>query len=186
MKELAWTEAVKLASPYSYALAVSLDAAGRPNAMGLGWWCYLSAEPKLLGIAVAPERYTHECIRHTREFTLCFPSKLMALAAWKCGQVSEREVDKFAEFGLRALPAKVVKPPLIKNCTVAFECKLAQEVATGDHTLFVGKIVATHGNPDKKEHLFTQFFSKLVSMAHDGGCDWKLDRTLGLPGQLQR
>ncbi|OGK10544.1 MAG: hypothetical protein A2Y63_03320 [Candidatus Riflebacteria bacterium RBG_13_59_9] len=186
MKEMKWVEAVKLASPYSYALAVSLNPEGRPNAMGLGWWCYLSAKPKLLGIAIAPERYTHECIQHTREFTLCFPSKVMALAAWKCGLESGREMDKFAEFGLKALPAKIVKTPLIKGSTVAFECKLAQEVAVGDHTLFVGEIVAAHGDPEKKEHLFTQFFSKLVSIANDGGCDWKLDKTLGIPGQLKR
>ena len=186
MQEIDWGRAVQLASPYSYVLAVSLDKKGTPNVMGVGWWCYLSAKPKLLGIAVAPERYTHECLMNSMEFTLNFPSKEIALEAWKCGQVSGRQINKIAQFGLRTKPSKLVRAPLLADSTAAFECKVKDRNKVGDHTFFVGEIVACHGDLDKKEHLYTQLFSKVVSISHDGVCDWRLDETMEIPGQLSR
>jgi flavin reductase (DIM6/NTAB) family NADH-FMN oxidoreductase RutF len=186
MKKTKWTDAVLLASPYSLALVVSLDPSRMANVMAASWWCYLSAKPKLLGVAVAPERYTHICIRHSREFTLCFPSKEIALPAWKCGQLSGRRVNKPEELGLKLLPAAEVKAPLLKGSTAAFECTLTSQYKTGDHTFFVGEIVASHGDANNPEHLYTRFFDKAVSISHHGKCDWKLDETLGIPGELSR
>jgi len=37
LREIQWGEAITLASPYPYVLAVTLDKTGRPNAIGLGW-----------------------------------------------------------------------------------------------------------------------------------------------------
>lgn len=186
MKEMEWTQSVLLGSPYSYVLVVSLDAKGIPNVMGVGWWCYLSAKPKLLGIAIAPERYTHSCIEHSKEFNLCFPSKEIALEAWQCGKISGRDVQKIEKYNLKTMPAKFVKAPLLADSAAAFECKLHSKFPAGDHTFFVGEIVACHGDAEKKEHLFTQFFSKLVSVSYDGKCDWNLEETLGIPGKLSR
>jgi len=186
VKRIKWTDAVLLASPYSLALVVSLDPSRMANVMALSWWCYLSAKPRLLGIAVAPERYTHTCIKHSKEFTLCFPGKEIALAAWKCGQLSGRSANKFEELGLKSLPAAEIKAPLIKGSIAAFECRLVNQYTTGDHAFFVGEIVASHGDANNPEHLYTRFFNKVVSISHDGKCDWKLDETLGIPGELSR
>jgi flavin reductase (DIM6/NTAB) family NADH-FMN oxidoreductase RutF len=184
MKEMEWTQSVLLGSPYSYVLAVSLDAKGIPNVMGVGWWCYLSAKPNLLGMAISPERYTHSCIEHSKEFTLCFPHKNIALEAWQCGKVSGHDVHKVEKYCLNTMPAKFVKAPLLTDSSAAFECKLHAKYPVGDHTFFVGEIVACHGDAEKKEHLYTQFFSKLVSASYDGICDFSLEETLGIPGKL--
>jgi flavin reductase (DIM6/NTAB) family NADH-FMN oxidoreductase RutF len=186
MQEMDWARAVQLASPYSYVLAVSMDRQGTPNVMGVGWWCYLSAVPKLLGISIAPERYTHDCIMHSMEFTLNFPAKEIALEAWKCGHFSGKQINKIAEYGLRTQPSKIVNAPLLADSTAAFECRLKTHHNAGDHTFFVAEIVACHGDVARKEHLYTEFFSKVVSLSHEGTCDWKLDETLGIPGQLTR
>lgn len=186
MKETEWTQSVLLGSPYSYVLAVSLDAKGVPNVMGVGWWCYLSAKPKLLGIAIAPARYSHECIEHSKEFTLNFPHKSIALEAWQCGKISGRDVQKIEKYSLKTMPAKFVKAPLLADSAAAFECMLHSKIHTGDHTFFVGEIVACYGDAEKKEHLYTQFFSKLVSASHDGKCDWNLEETMGIQGKLSR
>jgi len=186
MKEMEWTQSVLLGSPYSYVLVVTLDAKGVPNVMGVGWWCYLSAKPKLLGIAIAPERYTHECIIHSKEFTLCFPHRDIALEAWQCGKTSGTDVNKIEKYNLKTHPSKFVKAPLLADCSAAFECILHSKHPAGDHTFFVGEIVACHGDVEKKEHLYTQLFSKLVSVSHDGKCDWNLAETLGITGKLSR
>jgi flavin reductase (DIM6/NTAB) family NADH-FMN oxidoreductase RutF len=186
MQEMDWARAVQLASPYSYVLAVSMDRQGTPNVMGVGWWCYLSANPKLLGIAIAPARYTHECLEHSKEFTLNFPAKEIALEAWQCGKISGRDMNKIEKLGLKTQPSKVVSAPLLADCAAAFECKLHSQYLAGDHTFFIGEIVACHGDAEKKEHLYTEFFSKVVSLSHEGICDWKLDETLSIPGKLSR
>jgi len=184
MQEVEWAKGVLLGSPYAYVLAVTVNEAGIPNAMGVGWWTYLSAKPRLLGMAIAPQRYTHDCLQQVPEFTLCFPGKELALPAWRCGQISGRAVNKFEELGLTPLPSKQVKPPLIEGSTVAFECRVANALETGDHIFDVGEIVAVHGDLENREHLYTEFYSRVISMAHDGKPDWKLEETLGLPDQL--
>jgi flavin reductase (DIM6/NTAB) family NADH-FMN oxidoreductase RutF len=186
MQEVDWAKGVQLGSPYAYVLAVTVNAEGVPNVMGVGWWCYLSAKPKLLGMAIATQRYTHDCLQDVPEFTLCFPGKELALPAWRCGQVSGRAVNKFEELGLTALPSKHVRPPIIDGSTVAFECKVANVVPAGDHLFYIGEILAVHGDLQNREHLFTESYSRLVSLSHDGKVDWKLEETLGLPNQLSR
>ena len=62
------------------------------------------------------------------------------------GRKSGRDVDKFQETGLTAIPAQVVKAPLIAECWGHIECKVVKEVDVGVHTMFVGEIVAASAN----------------------------------------
>jgi len=71
-----------------------------------------------------------------------------------CGTHSGRDVDKFKETGLVAVPAKNVRPPLIEECVANFECRVVGEIETGDHTIFVGEIVAAHVSGEKKRRLY--------------------------------
>ncbi|MCP8315386.1 MAG: flavin reductase, partial [archaeon] len=64
------------------------------------------------------------------------------------GSVSGKDVDKFKASNLTPLPAKRVKPPLIGECVAHIECVLASNLDTGDHTIFVGKVVAAQANRD--------------------------------------
>jgi flavin reductase (DIM6/NTAB) family NADH-FMN oxidoreductase RutF len=57
-------------------------------------------------------------------------------------------LDKFKETRLTPSPAKTVKPPIIKECIAHIECTLYQQIAAGDHTLFVGEIKAAYVNED--------------------------------------
>ena len=68
LEKLNWAEAVTLASPYPYVLGVANSPDGKPNAIGLCWWTFTSVKPPLLIISVAPERYSHECLKHSGEF----------------------------------------------------------------------------------------------------------------------
>lgn len=44
------------------------------------------------------------------------------------------------------MKAKIVKSPIIKECVAHLECKLSQQVTTGDHTIFVGEILVAYAN----------------------------------------
>jgi flavin reductase (DIM6/NTAB) family NADH-FMN oxidoreductase RutF len=174
-QELNWKEAVTLASPYPYLLVTSVDKEGKPNAMGIGWWSFTSMNPPLFLVSVGKGRHTLECIKHTKDFVACFPGESIAKGAWVCGTKSGRDCDKLAEAGLSTIPAKKVKAPIIEGSTVAFECKVTDEIETGDHVVFVGEIVAMSGDPEKPMHLYSIFYNRLVSMDTEGNRNFTVD-----------
>jgi flavin reductase (DIM6/NTAB) family NADH-FMN oxidoreductase RutF len=65
------------------------------------------------------------------------------------GTCSGADTDKFARFNLTASPGKVVKAPLIKECLVNIECKVADIVTK--HNIVVLEAVAAHIDPGRKE-----------------------------------
>lgn len=110
-------------SPAALITAVSED--GKANIITLGEVYNLSiAEPVIIGISIAKPRYTHELITRTGEFVVNLPSARILEKVDRCGSVSGHDVDKFAAFGLTALPATQVRPPLIAECPVNLECRL--------------------------------------------------------------
>jgi flavin reductase (DIM6/NTAB) family NADH-FMN oxidoreductase RutF len=173
LKEMNWKDAVTVASPYPYLLVTGTDKDGKPNAMGIGWWSFTSMNPPLMLVSIGKTRYTLECIRHTADFVACFPSQEQAAGAWLCGGRSGRGRDKLKEAGLKAVPAKAVKAPIIEGSTAAFECRVVNEVETGDHIVIIGEIVATHGDADRRMHLYSVFYSKLIAMDTEGTVNMK-------------
>ena len=82
-----------------------------------------------------------------------------------CGSVSGRDRDKFLENRLTPVPSRQVRPPIIQECAVHYECRtlhrndmapdtLAQAVedefyAEGDyHRVYFGEIVAVYADDD--------------------------------------
>jgi len=174
LQEIDWNEAIKLASPFPYVLAVTMDNNGKANIIGLGWWTIMNWGPPKLAISVGHARYSHQCLEDNPEFTLCFPSNEISKGAWFAGKKSGKEHDKFAEAGLEKIPAKKVKTPIIKGSTVAFECKVFKTVDVGDHTLFLADIVAIHGDKEKASHIYTIGYEKMLGF----GTDLKVEKNL--------
>ena len=154
MREIPPGEGWARVRPEWVALAVTMDDAhGRPNIITLGWTMHASGTPSMAAIAVGKTRYSHELLLETREFVLAYPNSRMGEAALFCGTHSGRDVDKFAEADLEPLPAKFVRPPLIKGAVVNFECRVVGTADAGDHTIFIGEILAAHEEPDESEIL---------------------------------
>jgi flavin reductase (DIM6/NTAB) family NADH-FMN oxidoreductase RutF len=81
--------------------------------------------------------------------------------------VSGRDHDKFEETGLTAIPAKKVKPPIIKECVAHLECRLHSQLKTGDHTIFVGEVVEAYANKDAFREAYDTKKAKMIF--HLGG-----------------
>ncbi|MDI6884230.1 MAG: flavin reductase family protein [Hadesarchaea archaeon] len=145
--EVPGSKAYRLVYPRLVVLVSCIDPeTGKPNIITIAWAAPLSARPPLVGILVAPHRYSHELISKSREFVINLPPVEILDKAIKCGRTSGRRHDKFSEFGLTAKPAKTVKSPIIEECVAHLECKLADQLTMGDHTLFVGEVVAAYAN----------------------------------------
>ena len=129
-------------------MATCADREGRPNIITLGMYMPISTNPPMVCIGVAPQRYSHRLIEETEEFVINTPSITLEEQMHYCGVKSGRDVDKFAETGLTPIPALKVKPPRIEECFGHIECRVVQSHVCGDHTLFVGDVVATSADED--------------------------------------
>lgn len=168
METVAERIAFGLTAPLPYVLITSIGKDGKPNVMGASWVTRVSFTPFLIMISISPERFSHGLIKEQKEFVVCYPSAGQEKEARVCGTRSGRDGDKFAASGLIAVPSQKVKPPTIKDCTVAFECRVIGSHVAGDHTLFIGEVVATTGNPTSEKHLFGTSKFKLIAMDGEG------------------
>ncbi len=154
MQEVPIGQAFKRKYPEQIALAVSVDQAGTPDIITLGWAMPTSNQPPMVAISVGLTRYSHELITKSKEYVLAFPGPELSDASLFCGTKSGRDVDKVKELGLKTFPAKVVKPPLLGGCVANFEVKVTGEFLTGDHTIFAGEIIAAHVETETPERVY--------------------------------
>jgi flavin reductase (DIM6/NTAB) family NADH-FMN oxidoreductase RutF len=134
--------ASRLFAPRLTVLVTTVDEEDKPNIITLSWAMPTSFDPPLIAISVGERRYSHELIEGCGEFVVNIPPQAILKKVQLCGKRSGRTVNKFAEAGLTSLASKKVKPPKIKECVAHLECKLVGKLRTGDHTIFVGEVVA--------------------------------------------
>ncbi len=132
--------------PEGVAVAIVKDAQGKFNPITLCWIMRTSFEPPMLAVALAVTRYSLPAIRQAREFVVSLPTAEMSQHALFFGSVSGRDVDKLAQSGVRTEPAGSIDCVLLADAVANFECKLEGELATGDHVILVGRVVASHRN----------------------------------------
>jgi len=151
-------------------LLVSVDAAGKPNAMAIGWGAVgtIWNMPTFTAI-VRPSRYTHGLIKKAMDFTVNVPRSGLEDAVSLCGTKSGRDVDKFAKAHLTPVKARSTKSPIIKECVAHFECsvmcqlgmteksieaKIGRNYKSGNyHTFFIGRILHAYADPNYKSRL---------------------------------
>ncbi|MGC9060643.1 MAG: flavin reductase family protein, partial [Thermoplasmata archaeon] len=133
-------EAYRLFPCFPVAL-VTCGTFERTNIITIGMTHVFSFAPPMLGIGVAPKRYSYQLLKEHREFVINLPTKEIAEAVMKCGSISGRTVEKFKHAGLTKIRSRKVSTGSIKECPIRFECVIKQDFETGDHTWFVGEIV---------------------------------------------
>ena len=137
------TSAWRLLYPRLLVLVTSVGKEGKPNIITLAWTMPTSFDPPLVAISVAGKKFSHKLIEESGEFVINIPPRGLLKQVVFCGSTSGRSVDKFKEADLTPLPSEKVRPPRIKECVAHLECKLVEKFQTGDHTVFVGEVVAS-------------------------------------------
>jgi flavin reductase (DIM6/NTAB) family NADH-FMN oxidoreductase RutF len=154
-KQVEYQDAIKTKYPEQVVIAIAKDKDGRANPVTLGWTMIVSGNPPMMAIAVAKKHYSIGTVRHSKCFTIVYPSSEMADAALFFGSRSGRDVDKFAEFDCETEPTKEIDSVLLADAVANFECTLESETEAGDHIIFVGKVVSSHMNTGPKKRLYT-------------------------------
>ena len=137
--------------PERTVLVVSKGKNGKENIITVGWNMPTSNDPSLLAISIGLTRFSHKLIDEGGEFVVSFPSEGMEKAVLYCGTYSGRYVDKFKETGLTKVPSSCIMPSLIKEAVVNMECKVVDKIKTGDHTIFIGKVLVSHVSEEDKK-----------------------------------
>jgi flavin reductase (DIM6/NTAB) family NADH-FMN oxidoreductase RutF len=162
--------AYRLVHPMHTVLVSCIGKTEKPNIITLAWAMPTSINPPLVAISIAPRRHSHHLIEETKEFVVNIPTMEILKETLFCGRKSGKDNDKFKETGLTPLPAKKVKPPIIKECVAHLECKLHSQFTTGDHTIFVGEIIEAYAD---KETFTDEYDLKKAKMVfHLGGNDF--------------
>lgn len=123
---------------------VSSAAGGKTNIMTMGWHAILEFSPSLVGCVIASDNHSFGMIRASGECVINLPTTALVDQVAKIGNVSGAQVDKFAAFGLTALPATRVGAPLIAECHASFECRLHDDVLVDKYNYFIFEVVAAH------------------------------------------
>lgn len=114
----------------------------KPNIITVAWAGTVCTNPAMLSISVRPERYSYSILEETKEFVVNLVTKELTYACDYCGVRSGREVDKFQQLKLTALPSQKVAAPSIAESPVNLECQVEQIQQLGSHHMFLARIVS--------------------------------------------
>jgi len=145
-------EAYRLFPAFPVAL-VTCGKAENTNIITIGMCHIFSFSPLLLGIGVAPKRYSYKLLKEHPEFVVNLPHKELAKAVMKCGSTTGKNTEKFSYAGLTKIESKKVSTPSIKECPVRFECIKRMEFETGDHVWFIGEVVHCEAENYRREEM---------------------------------
>src|SRR5581483_4492488 len=98
-----------------------------------------------------PARHTHDMIKYSEEFALNIPTRELLHHVQYLGSVSGVELNKLELTRLRTSRARKVEAPLLEGCVGWIECGVHDAYTIGDHTLFVGKVVAASAEKEAFE-----------------------------------
>lgn len=173
--------------PSPAALITSTSADGKANIITLGEVYNLSvSKPVIVGISIAKARYSHTLISESLEYVVNLPTTRIFEKVDRCGTMSGRDVDKFAEVGLTPVPALEVSPPLIAECPVNLECKVIGIQEIGDHDMFTGQVIAEHVDEEMLDENGRIQVGKLDGLCYVSGEYWSLGQKLGHHGFSKR
>lgn len=137
-------------------ILVTTNLEGKDNIITLDWAMPVSFEPCLIAISVAPQRFSSNMLKGSKEFVVAIPTPEMEEAVLYCGSHSGKDTDKFKETGLTKQKAEKISAPLIKEAGANIECRLVDTIEAGDHSIFIGEILKVHKTND----------SVLVNLGH--------------------
>ena len=167
--------------PTPVVLVTSIDESGKANIITLAWAGVVNSDPPIIGISIRPERFSHGCVKRSKEFVVNLPSEEMVRKVDACGILSGREADKFASMGWNQAPAQKVKPPLIDECSVQMECRVRETISLGSHDLFLGEVVALHVKEEIQKEKGRIDITKALPLAFCPGANeyWSLGKCIG-------
>lgn len=111
------------------------------NLITIAWAGVVCSKPPMISVSIRKSRLSHTIISNTKEFTLNLIGRELCESMDFCGVKSGREVDKFAECHLTAVPAPELSvAPAVAEAPAFLSCKVTQVIELGSHDLFLAEV----------------------------------------------
>jgi flavin reductase (DIM6/NTAB) family NADH-FMN oxidoreductase RutF len=168
-KALPLDEATRLINPGPVVI-VTASYKGRVNAMPAAWVVPLSKGPPLIGVSIQQSHLTHDLVVRSQQFAVSVPGRGIAEQVLRLGKLSGHDVDdKLALVGLHTMEAKEIDAPLIEEGLAWIECGVVDAFRVGDHTLFVGQVLAAMVQDQAFDEAWLLEEEELKPLHHLGG-----------------
>lgn len=165
--------------PLPVVLVTCSDGKGNSNIFTVAWTGTVCSDPPMVSISVRPQRYSHSLIHDTGEFVINLTTRRLVFATDYCGVRSGRDVDKFREMKLTALPAQKVGAPLIGESPVNIECRVSQVIRLGSHDLFLANVEAVHAQEAYMDEKGRFFLDRAQPVVYSHGTYYALGKAVG-------
>ena len=149
----------------------------KSNIMTISWTMVVDFTP-VFAFTTGEWNHSYAALRKHRECVIAIPTVDLLDKVVGIGTCSGADTDKFAKFRLTPAPARLVKPPLIRECVANIECKVIDIVKR--HNIVVLEAVAAHVDPARKE-------KRMIHAVGDGTFivdGRKLDRRKMMAGKI--
>ena len=165
--------------PLPVVLVTCSDGKGNSNIFTVAWTGTVCSDPPMVSISVRPQRYSHSLIHDTGEFVINLTTRRLVFATDYCGVRSGRDVDKFREMKLTALPAQKVGAPLIGESPVNIECRVSQVIRLGSHDMFLANVEAVHAQEAYMDEKGRFFLDRAQPVVYSHGTYYALGKAVG-------
>jgi flavin reductase (DIM6/NTAB) family NADH-FMN oxidoreductase RutF len=149
MKALPLSKVYQLLEPGPVVLLTTAQR-GRANVMTMSWHMMVEFEPPQVACVVSGNNHSFAALNATGECAIAVPARKLVQKVVAVGNCSGRDVDKFAEFGLRTTPASRVKAPLLPACFANLECKVIDRRFVNTYNLFILEVRKAWIDPAQK------------------------------------
>lgn len=147
MRQLELSKAFTLMESGPVILVTTHDG-GQDNIMTISWTMVMDFTP-VFAITTGEWNYSYAALRKHRECVIAIPTVDLLDKVVGIGTCSGVDTDKFAKFKLTRVPARHVRPPLIKECLANIECQVIDIVEK--HNVVVLQAVAAYVDTTRKE-----------------------------------
>lgn len=122
----------------------------KDNVMAATWHMPVSYTPPMYAIAVGKNKHSLELIRKGASFVVNFMPYSAKDKVLESGRTSGELIDKIKIIGLKTEDAETIDCLRIKEALACLECEVVQEIETGDHIIFIGKVLKIIKNKESK------------------------------------
>ncbi|MGE0714213.1 MAG: flavin reductase family protein [Alphaproteobacteria bacterium] len=149
MRRLALSRVYQLIEPGPVVLLTTARR-DRADVMTMSWLMMVEFEPPLIACVVGPANHSFAALCATRECVIAIPAAELASKVVQIGNTPGRYVDKFAMFGLTAVPAERVRAPLVAECFANLECRVTDTRFVRAYALFILEVLTAWIDPAQK------------------------------------
>ena len=147
MRQLNLSKAFTLLESGPVVLVTTRDGR-KNNIMTISWTMVVDFTP-VFAITTGEWNHSFAALRKNRECVIAVPTVDLLDKVVGIGTCTGADTDKFSRFELTPVPAKLVRPPLIKECLANIECKVIDIIEK--HSIIVLQAVAAYIDTARKE-----------------------------------